>query len=83
MRLRDPKLLRSLMVAQDYTQSNLARQANCSRQFIHMLLNGTRRSCTDDIAARIEGSLSLLPGTLFMPDLSSTAGQNDTAEAVA
>ena len=83
MRLRDPKLLRSLMAAQDCSQSNLARQANCSRQFIHMLLNGTRRSCTDDVAALIEGSLSLLPGTLFMPEMSPASGQIDAKEAVA
>jgi transcriptional regulator with XRE-family HTH domain len=83
MRLRDPKLLRSLMSAQDRTQSDLARQANCSRQFIHMLLTGKRRSCTDDVATAIEGSLSLLPGTLFMADVSSTKGQNVAEEAVA
>lgn len=68
MRLRDPKLLRSLMEAQDCTQSDLARQANCSRQFIHMLLNGSRRSCTDEVATAIEETLRLLPGTLFDGD---------------
>lgn len=75
MRLRDPKLLRSLMDAQDCSQSNLARQANCSRQFIHMMLNGTRRSCTDDVATAIESALRLLPGTVFdADDLSPTGG---------
>jgi hypothetical protein len=75
MRLRDPKLLRSLMDAQDCSQSNLARQANCSRQFIHMLTTGARRSCSDEVATAIEGALRLLPGTLFAADdLSPSSG---------
>ncbi len=83
MRLRDPQRLRGYMKVQDYSQSRLARQANCSRQFIHMLLTGQRRSCSDDIAARIEDCLGVLPGTLFAPSESPTTRLPQRKESVA
>ena len=75
MRLRDPQRLQGYMQVQDCSQSRLARQAQCSRQFVHMLLTGQRRSCNDDIAARIEDCLGVLPGTLFAPSVSPTTEQ--------
>ncbi len=75
MRLRDPQRLQGYMQVQDCSQSRLARQAQCSRQFVHMLLTGQRRSCNDDIAARIEDCLGVLPGTLFVPSVSPTTEQ--------
>jgi hypothetical protein len=75
MRLRDPQRLQGYMRVQDCSQSRLARQAQCSRQFVHMLLTGQRRSCNDDIAARIEDCLGVLPGTLFAPSVSPTTEQ--------
>jgi len=63
------------MQVQDCSQSRLARQAQCSRQFVHMLLTGQRRSCNDDIAARIEDCLGVLPGTLFVPSVSPATEQ--------
>lgn len=83
MRLRDPQRLSALMTAMDCSQSRLARQANCSRQFVHMLTTGQRRSCSDDIAGRIEDTLGVLPGTLFAPSESPTTRLDDDAEAVA
>lgn len=77
MRLRDPELLQSLMTAQQCSQSVLARRAQCSRQFVHMLINGTRKSASPDVAARIEEGLSLLPGTLFVSEVSTTMQQTD------
>jgi plasmid maintenance system antidote protein VapI len=75
MRLRDPQRLQGYMQVQDCSQSRLARRAQCSRQFVHMLLTGQRRSCNDDIAARIEDCLGVLPGTLFAPNVSPTTEQ--------
>lgn len=83
MRLRDPQQLAGFMQVQDRSQSQLARQANCSRQFVHMLLTGQRRSCNDDIAARIEDCLGVLPGTLFAPSLSPTTRHDELDEVVA
>lgn len=77
MRLRDPERLKGLMAVHDCNQSRLARQAGCSRQFVHFLTTGQRRSCSEDIATRIEDCLSVLPGTLFAPEVSPTTGQSE------
>lgn len=73
MRLRDSQLLAAYMDNADFTQSRLARYAECSRQFVHMLLTGKRRTCTEKIAARIEEALRVLPGTLFADEKSPTS----------
>jgi transcriptional regulator with XRE-family HTH domain len=66
MRLRDPQLLADYMALGDFTQSRLARRAGCSRQFVWQLLNDpAKRTCTDEVAERIEEALSVRPGTLF------------------
>lgn len=66
MRLRDPKLLAAYMEHVDMSQARLARHADTKRQYIHMLVNGDRRSCGPRIAKLIEEALGVLPGTLFM-----------------
>lgn len=66
MKLRDPQLLADYMAVRDISQSRLARRAGCSRQFVWQLLNDpTKRTCTDEVAGRIEEALSVLPGTIF------------------
>ena len=65
MRLRDPRLLRAYMLLAGINQARLGRQAGCSRQFIHMLLTGEKRSCRVDVAARIEEAVRVRSGTLF------------------
>lgn len=65
MRLRNPQLLADYMKANDFTQARMARYAGCSRQFIHMLLNGERSTCTAEVGSRIEEAVRVLPGTLF------------------
>jgi len=66
MKLRDRTLLADYMKAGDFTQARLARYADCSRQFVHMLLNGERVTCTPAVAERIEEGLRVLPKTLFV-----------------
>ena len=75
MRLHDPALLVSHMEAQDFTQSRLAKHAKCTRQFIHMLTTGKRHTCSAELAQRIERILRVLPGTLFVSEVSSTMEQ--------
>lgn len=75
MRLRNPQLLADYMEANDFTQARLARYAGCSRQFIHLLLKGDRRTCTVEVARRIEEAVRVLPGTLFDPSVSPDARQ--------
>lgn len=74
MKLRDPKLLASYMEAGDFTGARLARYAECSRQFISLLLLGKRTTCTPAVATRIEEALRVLPGTLFVPSESHSRG---------
>jgi len=79
VRLHDPALLVSHMEAQDFTQSRLAKHAKCTRQFIHMLTAGKRHTCTTELAARIGRILRVLPGTLFVPEVSATMEQESVA----
>lgn len=72
MQLRDSDLFTRYMENADYTQSRLARHAGTSRQFIHLLVTGQRRTCTKEVAGLIEEALRVLPGTLFVPHKSPT-----------
>lgn len=76
MRLRDADLLRRYMENADMNQARLARYVECDRQYIHMLVHGTRRSCGPRIARRIEEGLRVLPGTLFVEEKSPTTKQS-------
>ena len=67
MRLRDPRLLKAYMMLAGINQARLGRRAGCSRQFIHMLLTGEKRSCRVDVADRIEEAVRVRSGTLFTP----------------
>lgn len=67
MRLRDPRLLKAYMMLAGINQARLGRRAGCSRQFIHMLLTGEKRSCRVDVADRIEEAVRVRSGTLFVP----------------
>jgi DNA-binding XRE family transcriptional regulator len=73
MRIRSRNLLCRYMIAAGMTQSELAKAAGCSRQFIHLMLSGARQSCTYPVAVRIERALRVRPGTLFVPGVSTTS----------
>ena len=66
MKLKDRDLLVAHMKHRDFTQARLARSAGCSRQFIHLLVTGTRTSCTERVGVRIEQALDVPSGTLFL-----------------
>jgi hypothetical protein len=72
MQVRDPDLLVRYMENADFTQARLARYCGCSRQFIHLLVTGERRTCTRQIGDLIEEALRVLPGTLFVDRKSPT-----------
>lgn len=74
MVVRDAAMLARYMQAADCTQARLARQAHCTRQFVHMLVKGQVASCSPEIARGIENCLALLPGTLFVPSELSDGG---------
>lgn len=73
MKLRDADLLSRYMEDKDFSQARLGRYAGVSRQFIHKLVSGETRTCSDRVGALIEEGLSVLPGTLFMPEQSIAA----------
>lgn len=83
MRSRDPELLKAYMVnakfnqsrLADYVDSGLPADRTCSRQYIHLLATGKRRSCSPAVAALIEEALRVLPGTLFVEEKSPTSSQ--------
>lgn len=66
MQLRDAELLARYMESKDFSQARLGRYAGCSRQFVHMLVTGEKKTCTPQIGALIEEALGVLPGTLFV-----------------
>ncbi len=72
MRVRDTELLVRYMENADFSQSRLSRYCGCSRQFIHLLTTGQRNTCTRQLGELIEEALSVLPGTLFVPQKSPT-----------
>lgn len=77
MQVRDSELLVRYMENADFSQARLARYCGCSRQFIHMLVTGERRTCTRQVGDLIEEALRVLPGTLFVPQKSPTTRRND------
>lgn len=71
--VRDPDLLRRYVENADFSQARLARYVGCSRQVIHMLVAGERRTCTKQVGSMIEEALRVLPGTLFVAHKSPTS----------
>lgn len=67
MQLRDHTLLVRYLEDREMSQARLGRYAEVSRQFIHQLVTGEKRTCTPAVADRIEEALGLLKGTLFVP----------------
>jgi len=82
MQVRDPELLVAYMDNADFSQARLARYVGCSRQFIHMLVTGERKTCTKQIGALIEEALRVLPGTLFVSKTSPTSTRVTSKRAV-
>lgn len=77
MQVRDHELLARYMENADFSQARLGRYVGCSRQFIHLLVTGERRTCTRQVGELIEEALRVLPGTLFVPQKSPTTRRND------
>lgn len=81
MKLKDPVLLERYMKANDFSQARLGRYAGCSRQFIWMLINREKATCTTSVGTRIEEALRVLPGTLFVDSVSTDARRDDNRRA--
>jgi transcriptional regulator with XRE-family HTH domain len=75
MTLTSAETLLALMRQKDFTGARLGRYAGCSRQFIHQLLKGEKRSMTPRVAENIAEALDVPLAVLFMPSTSSAANQ--------
>jgi hypothetical protein len=67
VKLRDRELLAEYMQKKDFSMARMGRYCNRSRQFIWLLLQGERTTCSEEVGRLIEEALDLLPGTLFVP----------------
>jgi transcriptional regulator with XRE-family HTH domain len=74
MRLQSGNTLQALIEQRGLNQSRLAEAAGCSRSFINGLCSGQRRSCTDELAARIAEVLLVPLDVLFAPNKSPIWG---------
>lgn len=72
MKLKDAGVLVAFMTAGDFSQARLARYAGVSRQFIHQLVTGEKRTCTPRVGSLIEEAFRVPPGTLFVSNESPT-----------
>ena len=74
MRLQSGATLQALIEQRGLNQSRLAEAAGCSRSFINGLCSGQRRSCTDELAARIAEVVQVPVEVLFVPNESPISG---------
>lgn len=65
MRLKSPDILRAHMEHKKFSMSRLARYAGCSRQFIYMLLNGDKSTCSEPLAEALVEALDAPIEALF------------------
>lgn len=54
MLLEDPEAFRGWLAVRRISYGDLGRMVGCSKQFISKLANGDKRTCTDELAQRIE-----------------------------
>lgn len=78
MRVIDPKKIQKLMVIQDVSARTLADEVGySSHSYITRILRGEIKTVTPDRAARIARFLGVGMDDLFVPRLSTDAGQID------
>jgi transcriptional regulator with XRE-family HTH domain len=71
MTLSNVEALELFMRQKDFTGARLARYAGCSRQFIHQLRTGQKKSMTPKLAANIAEALDVPLEVLFVSSVSS------------
>lgn len=59
------------MKQKNFSMQRLATYADCSKSFIGFLANGTKTSCTPDLARRIAEALDVPVEVLFEPKASA------------
>jgi len=75
MNLTSAVILKELMDTRDFDQARLARYAGCSQSFVSQLVNGHKKSCSQELATDISEALGLPVSVLFVPS-DSTDGRS-------
>lgn len=83
MRLTSGKILRGLMDTKGLSNADVALSAKVGRTFISALVNERRTSCTPAVAVRIADRLEVPLEVLFVPNVPSQRGRNDSTAKVA
>ncbi|WP_282775836.1 helix-turn-helix transcriptional regulator [Nocardia sp. CC201C] len=76
MRVASQETLRALMKQRNFSMARLARYAGCSKSFIHQLCDGTKKTCTAQLGARIAEALEVPVEILFVVEQSADSGRN-------
>ena len=76
MKLRSADVLRAFMKQKNFSMKRLALYSGCSKSFIGFLANGTKTSCTRDLAKNIAAALDVPLEVLFEERTSAVGGQN-------
>lgn len=75
MLLTSKVILRELMDTRGFDQARLARYAGCSQSFVSQLVNGHKRSCSQELADDLAEALGVPTAVLFVPS-ESTDGRS-------
>jgi transcriptional regulator with XRE-family HTH domain len=81
MKLRSAEILRAFMNQKDFSMQRLATYSGCSKSFVGFLANGTKTSCTKQLAEQIARALDVPIEVLFEAKASAGSGNNDKRRA--
>lgn len=76
MRVTSQATLRALMEQRNFSMARLGRYAGCSKSFIHQLSNGTKKTCTAQLGARIAEALEVPVEIIFVVEESAGSGRS-------
>jgi transcriptional regulator with XRE-family HTH domain len=75
MRLQSGDTLRALIHQRGYSMAQVARDAGCSKAFVHSLCSGTKKSCSAQLGQRIAETLKVPLDLLFVLDEQRDTGR--------
>lgn len=80
VRLKSKDALRGAMTTEGLSMQRLADAAQCSKSMIQQLCDGSRESCTPELAARISFALNVQRDHLFVTRTSRDTRRNVARE---
>lgn len=82
MKLRSAEVLKAFMNQKGFSMQRLATYSGCSKSFIGFLANGTKTSCTQNLAEEIARALDVPVEVLFESRASDSVGSTIKREAI-